>query len=232
VKPEMQNMYGQHDPSVGPKTLLVTLHAMAVAGAAWFLFGGSAKVAALFGAHWPEAQLLRRVLLITLFSIYFLRLFATIFMQKRRVAYSEAAFIGVWIIIIDATMAALGGTHPGPIGWIGRLGVVLYAIGSYLNTASEYQRMRWKRRQENKGKIYTRGLFKYAMHINYFGDELLFFGLALVAGSPWALIIPAIMLCGFVFVNIPMLDKHLARHYGGDFQAYASRTARFVPFVY
>ncbi len=40
------------------------------------------------------------------------------------------------------------------------------------------------------------------------------------------------MVCMFVFVNIPMLDKYLAEHYGDAFQEYASKTAKFVPYVY
>ena len=40
------------------------------------------------------------------------------------------------------------------------------------------------------------------------------------------------MLLGFVFGNIPMLDAHLAEHYGQEFTAYARRTRKLVPFVY
>lgn len=112
------------------------------------------------------------------------------------------------------------------------LGVVLYLLGSYLNTGSEYQRKLWKKRPENKGKLYTEGLFKHSMHINYFGDAVLFSGFALVTGTPWAFAIPLIMVCMFVFLNIPMLDKYLAERYGEAFDEYASRTAKFVPYVY
>ena len=79
---------------------------------------------------------------------------------------------------------------------------------------------------------YTQGLFRCAMHINYFGDELLFTGYALATGSAWALLVPLVMAAGFAFFNIPQLDKHLSEHYGSDFQVYARHTKKFVPFLY
>ena len=40
------------------------------------------------------------------------------------------------------------------------------------------------------------------------------------------------MLFGFVSVNIPMLDAYLRKKYGDQFDAYALRTKKFVPYVY
>lgn len=70
------------------------------------------------------------------------------------------------------------------------------------------------------------------MHINYFGDELLFTGYALLTGIAWALLVPLVMAAGFVFFNIPQIDKHLREHYGSDFEGYARRTKKFLPFLY
>jgi protein-S-isoprenylcysteine O-methyltransferase Ste14 len=46
------------------------------------------------------------------------------------------------------------------------------------------------------------------------------------------IVIPSIMLAGFVFANIPMLDSHLHNHYGAAFDEYAARTSKLIPFVY
>lgn len=226
-------MYGGYDPSTGPKTLITAFNTLAVAGAAWFLFGGADTVAGWFGTEFDQAEALRRALLVTLSAIYLLRFVATNFvMLKRSMDWNEAATIGVWVLVIHGTMAYLGGTNPDSVGVLTWAGAVLYLVGSYLNTGSEYQRKLWKRNPENKGKLYTEGLFKYSMHINYFGDAVLFSGFALVTGTLWAFVIPAIMVCMFVFLNIPMLDKYLAERYGDAFREYSGRTAKFVPFVY
>ncbi|MFE2510652.1 DUF1295 domain-containing protein [Streptomyces naganishii] len=226
-------MYGGYDPSTGPKTVVTAFNTIAVALAVWFLFGGTHTVGDWFGADLHEAATTRRVLLAALSVVYLLRFIATNFvMLQRKMEWSESVTIGIWVLVIHGTMAYTGGTNTAGVGVLPWVGVALYVLGSYLNTGSEYQRKLWKRHPENKGKLYTEGLFKYSMHINYFGDAVLFSGFALVTGTIWAFAIPLVMVCMFVFVNIPMLDKYLAEHYGDAFQEYASKTAKFVPYVY
>ena len=52
----------------------------------------------------------------------------------------------------------LGGNNNQFIGVIECCGISLFLFGSYLNTYSEYLRYKWKQKEENKGKIYTKGL--------------------------------------------------------------------------
>lgn len=122
--------------------------------------------------------------------------------------------------------------HSGAIELVTVLGVLLYFVGSYLNTASELQRKRWKANPQNEGHLFTGGFFRYAMHINYFGAQLLFTGFALITGCAWTIPVLLLMLAGFLLFNIPELDRHLSAHYGADFEAYARKTRRFIPFLY
>ena len=94
------------------------------------------------------------------------------------------------------------------------------------------QRKNWKTLPENQGQCYTGGLFKYSMHINYFGDSVSFTGWAVLTANGWALAMPALMTAMFIFVHIPGLDAYLAERYGASFEAYARRTKKFIPFVY
>lgn len=141
--------------------------------------------------------------------------------------------MGGWVLFIHALFAYLGGTNPNSVNLtLATIALILYVAGSILNTGSELQRKWWKEKPMNNGRLYARGLFRYAMHINYFGDELLFTGYALVTGIAWALLIPLMMAAGFVFFNIPQLDKHLREHYGAEFEDYARRTKKFIPFIF
>lgn len=224
--------FGRHGltPSTsGSKWLMVALDVAAAGLAAWFLFGGDGPVADLFGLDPDRAGLVRRVLLASLAVIYCVRFLGTLWMQHRKVEWSGAVVVGVWVLIIQATMAYLGGTNAARVGVLTWIGVVLYAVGSYLNTGSELQRRAWKRQPGHQGRLYTGGLWASSRHINYFGDATLFTGFALVAGRPLALVIPMLMVLSFEFGHIPMLERHLAKHYGSAFQRYAERTARFVP---
>lgn len=76
------------------------------------------------------------------------------------------------------------------------------------------------------------GLFRYTRHPNYFGDLLSFSKLCLISGAWVTAVVPLIMLAGFVFVNVPMLDYHLRGHYGAAFDECASRTRKLIPFLY
>ncbi len=106
------------------------------------------------------------------------------------------------------------------------------AGGSTINTASEVERLRFKRRPENTGRLYTGGLFSWSMHVNYFGDILWCVGMALIAGRGIALIIPALMTAMFVWIHIPRLDAHLAGKYGEQFDRYRRTTSKLIPGVY
>ena len=110
--------------------------------------------------------------------------------------------------------------------------VILYVIGSYLNSGSELQRKRWKSRPENKGKCYTEGLFSLARNINYFGDVVLFSAWALASGRWWNGWVPLVMLLGFVFHHIPEKEAYLAKRYESEWPAYCAKTKALVPYVW
>lgn len=144
----------------------------------------------------------------------------------------QAQIAAVWVQVLHGSFALLGGTVPTPVGGVDGVALALYVFGSYLNTGSEYQRHVWKQRPENAGRLYREGFFRWAMHINYFGDLVLFSGFALLTHRVWAFIVPLLMAAGFVFVNIPMLDRYLRGKYGAEFESYEKRTKRFLPGVY
>jgi protein-S-isoprenylcysteine O-methyltransferase Ste14 len=227
-------MHGEYDRAVGPRLLMTLIHLAAVAATGWLLLGGGLEVLrANWGIGWSLASPMRRWLLLAAAFIYFLRVLVTTFVTlKRKMGWGEAVFIAVWVLIIDTLFAVIGGVNPRSTGLVTALGAVLYVTGSWLNTGSELQRKRWKERAENAGHLFTGGLFRYAVHINYLGDELLFTGFALITGRAWALLVPLLMLIGFLFFNIPQLDRHLRERYGAEFDAYARRTRKFLPFLY
>ncbi|MGB6647716.1 MAG: DUF1295 domain-containing protein, partial [Bacteroidota bacterium] len=119
-----------------------------------------------------------------------------------------------------------------PLGVLDVVGALLYLTGSYLGTGSEYFRHVWKARPENQGHFYTEGLFRYARHINYFGDLLLFCGFAVLTQQMWTGIVPLIMGLNFVLILIPAQDAYLASRYGTEFDNYARRTKKLIPLVY
>ena len=70
------------------------------------------------------------------------------------------------------------------------------------------------------------------MHINYFGDIVLFTGLAMVSHSLGMLVIPLMMTLNFIFNIIPTLDKYLEKKYKEEFRDYSRKTKKFIPLIY
>ncbi len=229
-----RSMYEVSDASLAQRLTLAGIAAVWVVLAWWLLFGGGLDTAGgWFGWTWRSGDPLRRGCLAAALSIYYVRILFTEFIfLKRGVSWSEVFTILPWILCIYLLLAVAGGTNPSAMGVIGGIGVVLFVAGSWMNSYAEYARHRWKQRKENRGRLYTQGLFRYCRHPNYLGDLLSFTGLCLISGKWLTAVIPTLMLAGFAFVNIPVLDSHLHDNYGAAFDEYARRTRKLVPFVY
>jgi len=227
-------VYGEYSKSIGPKLLLTLLHALSLCIVFWLLFrGGLVALSFVAGRSFLPGAFSTRALIFSCALVYFLRLvFGCFYLVQRTMRWGEAIGIGFFVFLVHIFFALVGGTNPNGPGAVADFGAFLYVVGSYLNTGSEVMRRQWKQDAAHQGQLYTGGLFRYARHINYFGDEVLFIGYALVTGSLWALVVPAFMALGFVFANVPALDHYLARKYGDQFDAYAARTKRFIPFIY
>lgn len=229
-----QKMYGLTGPSLPQRITLAALLA-ACAVLAWSLLwgGGLTAAGAWFGAAWHPGDALRRATLATAFTIGFLRVLIAVFVfLSRGVSWTEVFTVAPWVLFIYLLLGISGGLNPSPFGPAAVAGAALFLLGSWMNSWAEYRRHVWKQDPENAGKLYTLGLFRLCRHPNYLGDLLSFSGLSLLTGRWFTGIVPLLMLCGFVFVNIPVLDTHLARHYGAAFDRYARSTRKLIPFLY
>ncbi len=227
-------MYELRGASVAQRVTLAALAGTWTAGACWLLLGGGLEaLGGWLGVAWRPGDAPRRSSLAAGISIYYLRILLTEFVfLKRGIGWSEVFTIVPWLFGIFLLLAIAGGTNPAPFAAVGVFGLVLFLLGSWMNTYAEYERNQWKRLPENRGKLYTEGLFRYSRHPNYLGDLILFTGLCLVSGSWVTVIAPLLMLAGFIFVNIPVLDSHLHDRYGPAFDEYASHTRKLIPGLY
>jgi steroid 5-alpha reductase family enzyme len=180
---------------------------------------------------------LRARILLFCCVIYLLRHGITLFyLLARRVEWGEVFGLAVFFALFEIGLLLVGGgvfrDSPIALSWLDVFALVLYLSGSFLNSASEIQRKLWKEDPSNKGHCYTGGLFKYSMHVNYFGDVVLFTGWSLITATLWALGLPVLMLLMFMFLHIPPLDEYLVGRYGDEFVTYRSKTKRLIPFVW
>ena len=155
-----------------------------------------------------------------------------IYLLKRKIPWDESISISFAFGLYYVGFALFALTTPQLIDSIDYLGIFIFAAGSFINTCSEIQRHLWKKKPDNRRRIYTRGFFKYSMHINYFGDLLWVIGYTIITRNIFALAIPIFLFLFFTYYNIPKLDQYLGRRYGKQFYDYAEVTKRFIPFIY
>ncbi|KAK1728909.1 hypothetical protein CaCOL14_008620 [Colletotrichum acutatum] len=95
------------------------------------------------------------------------------------------------------------------------LGSVLYGVGMFLETASEWQRKQFKARPENKGKVMRGGLWKLARHINYGGYALWRAGYCMAAsGFIGGTIMGVWQSVDFLTRGVPALNEYCSKRYG------------------
>ena len=190
-------------------------------------------VLVVYGHFLVESVTSARCGVLLLFGIvYMVRLnIMARWLLPRELATEELTVVILWISSILASVA-LGAASKGVISKVEIiLSVLLYSIGSWLNTWSELQRKWWKARPENKGKCYTFGLFSLSRNINYFGDVVLFGGWAIASGCWWNVWVPVAMAAMFYFYHIPDKETYLRERYKSEWPNYVVATKSFIPFV-
>jgi len=223
----------QYDVSFGPKLVFCACIFTTVFTSTWLMFADLAYSDTWLKSYLISGDLFRRVLLALCLIIYFLRLQVTVWVfQKRKWIWTETIIISIVVPLALYSFAHVGGNNHQPFGFVETVGWLAYILGSYINTSSEYRRHVWKLKKENKGRLYTDGLFRYSMHINYFGDIVLFTGFAMITHSLSMLVIPLIMAVNFVFNIIPSLDGYLEKKYGDEFKDYSRKTKKLIPWIY
>lgn len=115
-------------------------------------------------------------------------------------------------------------------------GVGLWCVGFFFEAVADFQLDRYIRKPENKGTLCTIGLWSYSRHPNYFGESLMWWGIALSAAS----VLPSEILAALSFVSpvlitflllrvsgVPMLEALMKDKPG--WSEYAARTNAFFP---
>lgn len=115
-----------------------------------------------------------------------------------------------------------------PIGFTAvAVALPLYIFGSLINTAADVQMMTAKGLGAGLVKD---GIWRNVRHTNYLGDLLRYTSLSVVAGSPWAFLLPATILLLYV-QRIGHKEREMAVKYP-DFAGYQQGSVRLVPWIW
>jgi steroid 5-alpha reductase family enzyme len=146
---------------------------------------------------------------------------------------------GLWVsVTAGAALAAITSGRSAPLGAMGWVGLALWIAGFGIEVVADRQKRLFRARPEHEGRFISTGLWAWSRHPNYFGEIVLWLGVALIA-------LPALQgwqhvtLVSPVFVTllltkvsgIPMLEKRGEERWGEDpeYRAYVTRTPVLVP---
>lgn len=138
----------------------------------------------------------------------------------------------MWIVSWPL-LAMVASDSPEPPGLLVRGGQALFLFGVAFEALADFQLTRFKASPANQGKVLDRGLWRYSRHPNYFGECVIWVGVALWALSlpnGWPLLIgPVLMIWLIIKVSgVAMLDRHLEGA-KPQYREYMNRTSPFVP---
>jgi len=228
------DLYAQKSKSIPQKTIIILLELLLIWLSYWIMFQrGGDIIAGWLGIANSSGAIARRTVILIFSIIVFFRMgFMMLVLLQRRIPWTEGISVPLAFALYYVGFPLLVLPVDKPLDAVDYLGILVFAAGSFINTCGELQRHTWKKDPAHKGRLYTEGLFKYSMHINYFGDLLWVSGYAVLTRNWYAVLIPILLCCLFIFFNIPQLDAHLQAKYRADFDAYARRTRKFIPFIY
>lgn len=146
---------------------------------------------------------------------------------------------GLWVLLTAAAaLAIITGSERQSIGWVGIVGILVWAAGFAIEVVADQQKSAFKKDPANAGRFITSGLWAWSRHPNYFGEITLWTGIAIIAlpvlsGWRWATLISPV----FVFLlitrvsGIPMLEARAKKRWGDEkaFQEYTASTPVLVP---
>lgn len=146
---------------------------------------------------------------------------------------------GTWVFLTSAAaLAAMTSAAPRPLGWFALAGGLLWLAGFAIEVIADRQKTRFRDDPANADRFITTGLWSRSRHPNYFGEILLWIGIAVIALpvlDGWqhvALISPLFVILLLTRVSgVRMLEEKGRRRWGDDpaWRRYIAATPALIP---
>ena len=145
----------------------------------------------------------------------------------------------LWVLLTAAcALAIITGGAERELGLVGYIGIAMWVVGFVIEIIADRQKSAFKKDKANDGKFIKSGLWAWSRHPNYFGEILLWTGMAVLAlpvlqGSQYVTLISPI----FVYLlltkisGISQLTEKGKKKWGDDpeYQKYMENTSKLVP---
>ena len=196
----------------------------------------------------------RSVLLVILVLIWAVRLGSFLFTRIRaagedrrfrEIKPSFARFLlawtlqGMWVAFsLAAALAVITSQIRVELDIFALVGVLIWVLGFGFEVVADLQKSKFRASPQNAGKFVNVGLWSYSRHPNYFGEIVLWIGVAVIAlpvlrGWQWLTLISPVFITILLtrISGIPMLETRADEKWGGqaDYEEYKAKTSILIP---
>lgn len=139
---------------------------------------------------------------------------------------------GCLLLLVGASILALSNSVASNFGLINGIGILIWIFGICFEIVGDRQLKDFLSKEENRGHIMKKGLWRYTRHPNYFGEATLWWGIWLITYGAeffWlGLFGPITITILLRFVSgVPLAEKRYADNQ--EFLDYAKKTPAMVP---
>ena len=144
---------------------------------------------------------------------------------------------GLWVFVTAcAAVAAMTVVQPAPLGVLDAVGAMVWAAGFGVEVVADRQKSAFK--AERGGGFITTGLWAWSRHPNYFGEIVLWTGIAIMAtptlaGWRWVVWFSPVFVTLLLtrISGVPLLEARADERWGDDpeYQRYKARTPALLP---
>jgi steroid 5-alpha reductase family enzyme len=146
---------------------------------------------------------------------------------------------GLWVsLTLAAALAAITTMTRRDLGIFALIGFLLWLLGFGIEVIADRQKSMFRADPQNAGKFINTGLWSWSRHPNYFGEILLWVGVAVIAvpvlsGWQWLTLISPIFVAILLtrVSGIPILESLADEKWGGqtEYEDYKARTSILIP---
>jgi len=139
---------------------------------------------------------------------------------------------GLLLFFIVTPVLLINQNSSSGLNFIDGIGLLVWVLGFFFESVGDAQLAKFISNPENKGKLMTKGLWRYSRHPNYFGEVTQWWGLWLMAinvSNGWFGIIGPLTITILILKvsGIPLLEKKMIEN--PEFAEYKKRTSIFFP---
>ena len=197
---------------------------------------------------------LRSTLVVGMVSIWAIRLAGFLFVRVKRVGKDirfdsvktkPSTFLvwwtlqALWVLTtMAAALAIVTGGERISMSWLGWIGFGVWLFGFAVEVVADAQKSSFKNDPVNQGQFIRTGLWAWSRHPNYFGEIVLWTGVAIMAipvltGWQYATLISPVFV-SFLLMKmsgVPLLERKADERWGGqeEYEAYKATTPVLIP---